>query len=231
MFLTASSSLLGLVLLVVGAVTLAQYSVFLDFVTPRYTETAVFLLVMGVIIVAISALGIYAVLKFHFCLMTVFLAMMVTVVVMEIIAAVTFFALNNDPSAQAATKTMLRKTISKYGSEGNPPASEQAWNLIQTDLSCCGVEGPGDYPDQAELPVSCCRERLFIQGQLEDCSRASASLHTAGCHRAFRGFLARKVGCIGAVAVVVAMTQIVMVVIASNLVKKWKIPGHCYPCY
>ena len=57
LFLTASSSLLGLVLLVVGAVTLAEYSVFLDFVTPRYTETAVFLLVMGVIIVGISALG------------------------------------------------------------------------------------------------------------------------------------------------------------------------------
>ena len=67
------------------------------------------------------------------------------------------------------TGSVNQLTSYRYGSEGNPPASEQAWNLIQTDLSCCGVEGPGDYPDQEELPVSCCRERLFIQGQLEAC--------------------------------------------------------------
>lgn len=43
--------------------------------------------------------------------MTTFLAVMVAVIVMEIIAAVTFFALNNDPGAQQDNKVMLRKTL------------------------------------------------------------------------------------------------------------------------
>ena len=44
-------------MMVVGCVMLSQYSVFLDFVTPRYTETAVFLLVIGVLTIAVSATG------------------------------------------------------------------------------------------------------------------------------------------------------------------------------
>ena len=100
-------------------------------------------------------LGVYAAVMQHFCLMTAFLAVMVAVVVLEILASVTFFALNNDPSMHANTNAMLKKTLQRcveetelisciilmlgsdprYGSEGNPPASEEAWNLIQVEQS------------------------------------------------------------------------------------------------
>ena len=55
--ITIASILLGFIMLVVGSVLLAQYSIFLDFVTSRYTETAVFLLVMGIVIMVVSAVG------------------------------------------------------------------------------------------------------------------------------------------------------------------------------
>lgn len=49
----------------------------------------------------------------HFCLMTVFLAVMVAVVVMEVLASVTFFALNNDPAVHSDTNSMLKKTLQR----------------------------------------------------------------------------------------------------------------------
>ena len=55
--ITSFSILLGFIMMVVGCVMLSQYSVFLDFVTPRYTETAVFLLVIGLLTMAVSATG------------------------------------------------------------------------------------------------------------------------------------------------------------------------------
>ena len=55
--ITSFSILLGFIMMVVGCVMLSQYSVFLDFVTPRYTETAVFLLVIGILTMAVSATG------------------------------------------------------------------------------------------------------------------------------------------------------------------------------
>merc|ERR1712037_621628 len=135
--ITSFSILLGFIMMVMGCIMLSQYSVFLDFVTRRYTETAVFLLVIGLFTMAVSGTGLYAAVMQHFCLMTVFLAVMVAVVVMEVLASVTFFALNNDPSVHSNTNAMLKKTLQRYGSEGNPPASEDAWNLIQVELQCC----------------------------------------------------------------------------------------------
>jgi hypothetical protein len=56
-------------------------------------------------------------------------------------------------------------------------------------------------------------------------------VYQTGCQKAFRSFLGRKVGVIGGVAVVAAMAQIAVITVTANLVKKWRIPGHCYPCY
>ena len=55
--ITSFSILLGFIMMVVGCIMLSQYSVFLDFVTPRYTETAVFLLVIGLLTMAVSGTG------------------------------------------------------------------------------------------------------------------------------------------------------------------------------
>jgi len=230
--LTGMSMVLGTILVIVGGVLLAQYNVYVDFVTAKHTETAVFLLVMGIFVIVISGIGQYASLKFHFCLMTTFLGLMVAVVVMEIIASVAFFALNNDPAVQSDSREMLKKTLARYGKSGNPRASEAAWNLIQTELQCCGLSGPGDYSQQDALPASCCALLYIdVSGQPEKCSKDTSSLHQEGCQKAFRSFLGRKVGVLGAVAVLVALVQIVIITATSNLVKQWRIPGHCYPCY
>ena len=55
--ITILSILLGLIMMVMGCIMLSQYSVFLDFVTTRYTETAVFLLVIGLLTMAVSGTG------------------------------------------------------------------------------------------------------------------------------------------------------------------------------
>ena len=55
--LTGVSMFLGVILLIVGAVVVSGYSVYLDFITGRYMESAVFILVMGIIVITVSAIG------------------------------------------------------------------------------------------------------------------------------------------------------------------------------
>ena len=50
---------LGVILLIAGAVVVSGYSVYLDFITGRYMESAVFILVMGIVVIAVSAIGKY----------------------------------------------------------------------------------------------------------------------------------------------------------------------------
>merc|ERR1712203_2810 len=195
------SILLGFFMMVVGCVMLGQYNIFL--------------LVIGIFTMVVSGTGVYAAVMQHFCLMTAFLAVMVAVVVLEILASVTFFALNNAPSMHANTNAMLKKTLQRYGSEGNPPASEEAWNLIQVELQCCGLSGPDDYPADGPLPTSCCSELRINVLELEECRKETPTLHTEGCQRAFRAFLGRKVGAIGAVSVIAALLQILVIYASS----------------
>ena len=55
--LTGLSLVCGLVLVVVGSIVLADYNIYLDFVTGSHIQSAVFILVMGVITTIVAAIG------------------------------------------------------------------------------------------------------------------------------------------------------------------------------
>jgi len=235
--LTGASMFLGLILLIVGAVVVSDYNVYLDFITGKYMESAVFILVMGVIVMTVSGIGFYAAFKFHYCMMTTFLSLMVVAVVCELIAAVTTFALNGEPSHQIGMRNMLKHSLEMYGSPSEPQETA-AWDMIQTELKCCGLKDVNDYKYSnftikfGYLPRSCCGPlKIDLAKDLEKCKPETDSRHQEGCLAALKSVLRSKVGVVGAMAVVVAIFQITIIVGASVLVKKWKVPGHCYPCF
>lgn len=235
--LTGASMFLGVILLVVGAVMVSGYSVFLDFITGRYLESAVFILVMGIIVICVSACGFYAAFKSHYCMMTTFLSIMVLVILCELVAAVTTFALNNEKSHDMGMRKKLKESLEMYGSSTSPDQTA-AWDLIQTELHCCGLYDVNDYSSSTftthtgHLPRSCCGPlELDTLGVAETCKPDTPSRYKAGCGVALKSFLSRKCGVLGAMAVIVAAVQITIIVAASVLISKWKVPGQCYPCY
>lgn len=235
--LTGASLVLGLVLLIVGAVMVSGYNVFLDFITGRYSESATFILVMGVIVIFVSTIGFYAALKSHYCMMVTFLSIMVVAIICELVASVTIFALSNESSHDLGMRRKLHESLEMYGSDSAPEQTD-AWDLIQTELGCCGLVGVGDYTNSSylsqtgHLPRSCCGAlQLDRLGQAEPCKAGTTTRHQPGCATALKSALSGMCGVLGAIAVFVAIVQITIIVGASVLVKKWQVPGHCYPCY
>lgn len=55
--LTGFSGSLGFILFISGCVVTSQYNLFLDFITGSYTESSVFLLLIGIVVITVSALG------------------------------------------------------------------------------------------------------------------------------------------------------------------------------
>ena len=92
--------------------------------------------------------------------MTTFLTIMVFCVISEIIGSITMFALNKDWTQEMATRERLLMSLKDYSGTDN--AEMKVWDLMQTDLECCGVNGYSDYHssvlflDKEELPRSCC---------------------------------------------------------------------------
>jgi len=227
--LTSISLGVGALLLATGAVVLAKYNIYLDFITTKYTASAAFILALGIWIIIISAIGFYAALKTHYCLMTTFLSVMVCVVVMEVVAAVATFALSSESAEIMARRHMLSDSLTKYQETGD--SGSRAWDLIQTELSCCGLGGPQDYVTPV-LPTSCCGPlRIDTLGNVETCSLETESLYTSGCEVAFQRYLNRNAGVLGGMAVAVALFQVAVIASATILLKRWEKPDHCTPCY
>ena len=55
--LTTFSACLGFVLFVTGCVITSYYNAFLDFITGRYTEGSIFLIIIGLLVISVSGLG------------------------------------------------------------------------------------------------------------------------------------------------------------------------------
>ena len=106
--------------------------------------------------------------------MTTFLTIMIICVIAEVIGSITMFALNKDGRQQQELKSRLLQSLSEYDVE--PGTVTETWDLVQTELSCCGVMGNTNYEmspyyqKKNHLPVSCCGPlELDIQGHAEKC--------------------------------------------------------------
>merc|ERR1711874_910204 len=234
--LTAFSACLGFILFVTGCIITSYYNAFIDFITGRYTEGSIFLIIIGLLVISVSGLGFYAAIRSDYILMAIFLTIMVFCVISEIIGSITMFALNKDWTQEMATRERLLKSLQNYS--GKDEAEMKVWDLMQTDLQCCGVNNYTDYHssilflDKQELPRSCCGPlKLDKIGNIEKCSNNTSSLHQTSCKAAISQYLSSKIGILGGVAATIGLLQISIISASAYLVRKWKVPGRCYPCY
>jgi len=242
LLLTGGSLLLGLVLLIVGFVMISGYNVFLDFITGSYKESAVGILVMGVIVVCISSLGFYAALKSHSYTMAIFLICMVLAIICELLASATI-QLTKEKSQDLGMQKKLRNYIHMYGSDSFKDQTD-AWDLIQTELECCGLAGVEDYANSTflsqtgQLPRSCCGPLQIVDSRyiwpdidkIEPCRKETASRYQTGCLLALKSLFSSKDVVFGVIAVVGSIMQTTIIVGATVLVNKWKLPGYSFPC-
>lgn len=85
-----------------------------------------------------------------------------------------------------ALKDALKKSMTNYSAV---ESDKMAWDNIQTNLKCCGIEGPSDWQGQP-IPISCCN----TVGETNEapstyCQRTQSGsmyLITTGCYSKLR---------------------------------------------
>ena len=112
--LTSFSGTLGIILFITGCVVTSQYNLLLDFITVKYTESSVFLILLGIVVVIVSSIGFYASLKSHYVLMTTYLTVMIICVICAAIGSITMFALNQDGQQQTLIRDKLETSLQEY---------------------------------------------------------------------------------------------------------------------
>ena len=123
------------------------------------------------------------------------------------------------------------------------------WDILQTDLNCCGVSFPGDWamtawgrnrrqqqassgssPNSgsgAFLPESCCARLAYG----ETCRVDSEFSRMEGCLEALEQSAKTNASTLGAVACATGLGQITLIVAAVHLIKKVEQPKSIAPFF
>ncbi|XP_071447433.1 CD63 antigen-like [Hetaerina americana] len=226
-------ALSGLTLLVIGAIIQGLYHSYNHFVDPRLFYSPTILIIVGVVVFVVAFFGCCGAIKENHCMVVTFSVLLVIIFVLEVAAGITGYVLKDD------VKTVMEENLNQLLEEY--PASDEynkAWNVLQYDLHCCGVNKPEDwkkvYPN-GTLPWSCCSpgsnaSAVFDSNDLVEptpCTMSAVMLsdesesgvyHT-GCLDSLIGLLTTNAVIIGAVCLVIAFIQVVGVLFSCCLAR------------
>jgi len=140
-----------------------------DFNIHIYTSAAYILLVVSFLVVLISFFGCCGAVKESKCMLGTYFTLILAMFIVMVIGAVLGYSGN----LEKTIKNPLKQALSSYrdnvaSAEEDPAlfAYKNAWNGVQKELKCCGVDNVQDWagaefqwrPTSANKPEGCCYE-------------------------------------------------------------------------
>lgn len=139
----------------------------------------------------------------------VFLILMIVLFILQLVAG---------PIAYNDLKFVTTHKLINRGSMENYSNYDEIWDVIQSDLLCCGNNGPKDWlnrPSQ-EFPLSCCK----IEGDKLNCTIENA--FQSGCINNLREYIMSFADTIWITMGVLALVQIVGVFVTFGIARTFR---------
>jgi len=109
-----------------------------------YTSAAWILLVVSALVVIIAFFGCCGAIKKSKCMLGTYFTLILAMFIVMVVGAVLGYSGN----LEETIKTPLMKALAKYDPENNSQGMEaykKAWNEVQTELKCCGIDNYKDW--------------------------------------------------------------------------------------
>ncbi|KAI1242143.1 Tetraspanin-9, partial [Lamprotornis superbus] len=178
---------------------------------------------IGTVIMVTGFLGCLGAIKENKCLLLSFFIVLLIILLAELILVILFFVYMDKVSESA--KKDLKEGMKLYNSENNI-GLKNAWNIIQAEMKCCGVNDYTDwYPVLGEniVPDRCCRENS------QDCGRNSTeSLWKRGCYEEVMRWFDDNKHVLGSIGMCVLIMQILGMAFSMTLFQQIHRTGKKY---
>lgn len=209
-----------------------------QFVEPVVIEQAAYILIaLGAFILIISFLGYCGAIKESRVLLTAYSIFLIIIFALQIalILLYTFYK----SQADEHTKGFLKSTLNKYYTTGTEEdAVTRGWDVVMSQMSCCGVDGYEDFRRARlfveasnteglgrQVPEACCRLKdnknsLLLQPEYPECivsPSAENSFLTEGCYTKFHAMVATNRDLVIGAVVVVAAAQLLAIILSFCL--------------
>ncbi|XP_034949005.1 CD63 antigen-like [Chelonus insularis] len=203
----------GIVFIVVGALILAMYNDYSNFMDNWFFAAPVLMIVVGITVFLVSFFGCCGAVKEHHCMIITFSVLLLLIFAMELGAGICGYMMRNEVGRMLQTR--LNNTMSLYTSDQKV---HKSWDVLQHDFKCCGINGTSDWAvlfPNIELPNSCCHEMPLNQ----KCDSNSVTVSTEGCMKKLKSAIEDKAIILGAVGIGIALVQLIGVIFACCLAR------------
>ncbi|XP_017685601.1 tetraspanin-9 isoform X3 [Pipra filicauda] len=178
---------------------------------------------IGTVIMVTGFLGCLGAIKENKCLLLSFFIVLLIILLAELILLILFFVYMDKVSESA--KKDLKEGMKLYNSENNV-GLKNAWNIIQAEMKCCGVNDFTDwYPVLGEnvVPDRCCTENS------QDCGRNSTELvWKTGCYERVMTWFDDNKHVLGSIGMCILIMQILGMAFSMTLFQQIHRTGKKY---
>ncbi|GFO18151.1 tetraspanin [Plakobranchus ocellatus] len=207
----------------------------LDDSLERYLVLIYITMAAGAVLTALSIFGLIG----GCCKLKWMLVIYLTSVVVAMcltISSVVYGSIYRDELERTLVKNdLLQDVIQKKYFEDERNQITRAVDIMQSELECCGGEGPLDYDaavwraeksPQVEVPASCCKNYLQHNDRSRTCFMylptldrvKSDAIWQNGCKESLQDFLDRYIVVVISIAVVYFVLQLICMIVASILI-------------
>ncbi|XP_023941805.1 CD63 antigen [Bicyclus anynana] len=206
----------GLIILIVGAKSEINAHPYVDLTDESfYTSAPVILIIVGLIVFVVAFFGCCGAVKENHCMIVTFSVFLLLIFIAELAVGIAGYVKHTD--LETSLMRSLNDSLKHYNDD---PAVRQNFDIIQTDLQCCGINGYKDWESNGiPIPNTCCAGQEVVDNKLSNCTVSSPTLHQKGCLDEILVHLKPLTLLLGGVGVGIAFVQLLGVIFACCLAR------------
>lgn len=150
----------GIIIIVCGGYSLHLFKKTGPVIGDDYVSAPVILIVVGSIVFLVAFLGCCGAMQESYCMLILFSVFLFLILVAEIAAGSLGFVYKG--KVENLAKGKFEQSLRDYDREGPGVVTpvKEAWDFIQSQLQCCGVDNYSDWTKAGKaVPSSCCKNQ------------------------------------------------------------------------
>ncbi|XP_050345195.1 CD63 antigen-like [Nymphalis io] len=206
----------GLIILIVGAKSEINAHPYVSLTDESfYTSAPVILIIVGLIVFVVAFFGCCGAVKENHCMIVTFSVFLLMIFIAELAVGIAGYVKHTE--LETSIVRTLNASIQQYSTD---PDIKKNYDIIQTDMQCCGIYGVSDWKASGQpIPATCCAGQEITNNMTVDCTPDSPSIHKKGCLDLILNYMKELALVLGGVGLGIAFVQLLGVVFACCLAR------------